>query len=174
MYLYRSACIIFKERLCIYRLDGHATYDSGIKIHIVCEAFNYGSSDNTFTDSCMYYAIYYISVTAPSAPVNVTVTEVGSTYVFIIWESPEFPNGIIQNYIVLVTGSDGESVSNISTSDLSTNVTNLLPFTPYFVEVFAETVEVGVASDSISFNTTEAVSLTKLEIMTDYGKGDRA
>ena len=104
---------------------------------------------------------------------NVTVTELGSTYAFIIWEAPEFPNGIIQNYIVSVTGSDGESVSNISTSNSSTNVTNLLPFTQYFVEVFAETVEVGLASDTISFNTSEAGEFSKAEDHKRYFKRGR-
>lgn len=47
-------------------------------------------------------------------------------------------------------------VSNISTTDMVVNITDLSPFVQYSVVVFAETVEVGERSANLSLLTAEA------------------
>ena len=99
-------------------------------------------------------------MTEPSAPVNVTITEIASTYILISWGPPEFPNGIIQSYTISISDRGGQHLSNVSTNDLSANVTGLTPFTHYNVAVFARTVEIGEASPTISFMTSEESEYT--------------
>ena len=59
-----------------------------------------------------------------------------------------------------VSENDGELVSNISTTDLFGNVTNLFPFTQYWGVVLAETVEVGEPSLNVTFTTSQDSKLT--------------
>ena len=98
----------------------------------------------------------YVSNTAPSAPTNITLEEVGSTYVVVSWGVPDFPNGIIRQYIVSLTDENGVLLSNISTSALSVNISQLAPFTHYQVTVVAETVDIGQDTADISFMTQES------------------
>ena len=93
---------------------------------------------------------------APSAPTNITLEEVGSTYAIVSWRVPDFPNGIIRQYILSVEDEDGALLSNISTPALSVNITQLNPFTQYQVIVVAETVDVGQDGADISFRTQES------------------
>lgn len=97
--------------------------------------------------------------TAPSAPTNITTLEITSTYAIIGWEAPEFPNGIIRGYTILLRGSSGDLILNTSTTDTASNITDLSPFIEYQVILFAETVETG-ESANISFITNEASKLT--------------
>lgn len=97
--------------------------------------------------------------TAPSAPTDVTALEISSTYAIISWAAPEFPNGIIRKYTVLLRGSDGDLISNTSTTEMTSNITDLSPFVQYWVFLFAETVETG-ESANISFITSEASKST--------------
>lgn len=95
------------------------------------------------------------SLIAPSVPTNVSIVEIASTYVLIIWSPPEFPNGLIRRYIVSLTDSRGDLILNTTSTETSANVTGLNPFTQYGVVVSAETVEVGEATSSITFRTSE-------------------
>ena len=52
--------------------------------------------------------------------------------------------------------SDGQMLSNISTPEMSVNITNLTPFTSYYVAVRAETVDIGESSDNLSFRTQQS------------------
>ena len=97
--------------------------------------------------------------TAPSAPTNIATLEISSTYAIITWEAPEFPNGIIRSYTILLIGSTGDLILNTSTTDTASNITDLSPFIEYQVILFAETVETG-ESANISFVTSEASKLT--------------
>ena len=61
--------------------------------------------------------------------------------------------------MVLLRGSSGDLILNISTIEMASNITDLSPFVQYWVIVFAETVETG-GSANISFTTREASKLT--------------
>ena len=68
-----------------------------------------------------------------------------------------FPNGIIRQYIVNI--SDGSIVvarSTIPGSILSTEVSDLEPYTLYSVVVYVVTVETGEPSTSVPVRTSEA------------------
>ena len=68
---------------------------------------------------------------------------------------PEIPNGIIQNYTVMVTDTRDNSDTNFTTMDLTANLTGLDPFVLYRVVVFATTVEVGERSSNFTFTTQQ-------------------
>ena len=70
------------------------------------------------------------------------------------WAEPLSPNGIILHYEIDV--SDGTNSITIVTSDLTTNVTNLQPFTEYTVTVDACN-SVGCVSGSTIVTTLESV-----------------
>ena len=95
-------------------------------------------------------------IIAPSAPTNITLEEVGSTYAVISWGVPDFPNGIIRQYTVSLVDEAGVLTLNISTPALSVNITQLTPFTQYQAIVVAETVDVGQDGADISFRTQES------------------
>ena len=110
---------------------------------------------------------YALTLTAPSAPTNVTVIEVASTYAVFQWEAPESPNGVIQRYILSLTDSRDSSVVSVNITDaseLTTNVTGLDPFVQYWVTVFAETTEIGEGSTNFSFTTHQDSKLTLINV----------
>lgn len=92
---------------------------------------------------------------APSAPRNVTVVDIASTYAIISWMLPEFPNGVIRRYTVSLVENGGRAEINITTTEISANVTGLRPLRHYWVVVFAETVTVGQGSANFTFRTSE-------------------
>ena len=98
-----------------------------------------------------------VFTSAPSAPRNVTLREITSTYAVIQWIIPEFPNGIIQNYTLSLTDANDGTEMNITTDpdQLSVNVTGLDPFTHYWIVVYAETIAVGEGSSNFSIRTLQ-------------------
>ena len=106
----------------------------------------------------------FVSSTEPSAPRNLTVIEIASTYVVISWSAPEFPNGNVRNYIVTVTERGGHFMQNTVIADTSSNITNLRPFVHYWLVVFAETIEIGDSSTNITFRTSEESKLLRLQL----------
>ena len=97
----------------------------------------------------------YVYRAAPSAPRNVTLREITSTYAVIDWVEPEFPDGVIRNYIVSLTNANDGTETIVTTDQLSANITGLDPFTQYWVVVFAETVAVGEGSFNFSIRTLQ-------------------
>ena len=108
--------------------------------------------------------LLYLFATEPSAPRNVTVLEIASTYAIISWNVPEFPNGIVRNYTVTLTERGGDFMRKIFSVETSVNVTDLNPFVHYWVVVFAETIEIGDSSANITFRTSEESKLTFCDI----------
>ena len=92
---------------------------------------------------------------APTAPRNVALQDISSTHAIIRWMEPEFPNGVVRRYILSLTNADDGTERNISTDQLSVNVTELVPFTEYWIVVFAETIAVGDGSSNISIQTLQ-------------------
>ena len=103
--------------------------------------------------------LLFFFATEPSAPRNVTVLEIASTYAIISWRAPEFPNGIVRNYTVTLTERGGHFMRNLATAETSVNATELSPFVHYWVVVFAETIEIGERSENITFRTSEESKL---------------
>ena len=100
------------------------------------------------------------ALTAPSMPRDVEATPVNSMAIFVEWDVPEFPNGIIRNYVVFYNTS-GEHDSMEGETDTMDNSTSLLvgsltPFTKYSVYVAAVTIERGPSSDVVMVRTNES------------------
>ena len=68
---------------------------------------------------------------------------------------PEFPDGVIRNYTVSLTNANDGTETNVTTDQLSANITGLDPFTQYWIVVFAETVAVGEGSFNFSIRTMQ-------------------
>ena len=66
----------------------------------------------------------------PTAPVNITLTEVTSTSVHLGWSSPQNTNGTTTHYTIRCTQSDRDVWFSTSVTT-SENVTSLQPFTNY-------------------------------------------
>ena len=76
-----------------------------------------------------------------------------STMISIEWDEPESPNGIITSYMVNI-----EPVSiQITTVELSVNISNLLPFTVYTVSISACTAVGCTPMESETVRTLEAL-----------------
>ena len=97
------------------------------------------------------------SPTAPSPPVSITFLLVNSTSLYVTWEVPEFPQGVIEFYQVEYS-SICSVTTRINTTDNSTfaMLSRLSPFTNYTVRVRAFTVEFGNFSTEQRKMTSEA------------------
>ena len=85
---------------------------------------------------------------------SVQVSPLTSTSIRVIWAAPLLPNGIILHYRVIV--SDSSTFVEITRSDLSTDVTNLQPFTQYSVTVDACN-SIGCVQGTALVTTLESV-----------------
>ena len=96
----------------------------------------------------------------PSMPRNVTAMSINSTSILILWEPPEFLNGVLLFYVVNYTSEElgGMPTTNsINTmDDTSVIISNLTPFTVYNVSVVGVTVEEGPPSDVVMIMTNES------------------
>ena len=61
------------------------------------------------------------SLPAPGAPSDVKLEEKSATSLLVTWESPEYPNGIIQGYRIIYSDNTGR---NVSTADITKGLTN--------------------------------------------------
>ena len=103
----------------------------------------------------MYVSMHSLQLTAPTAPTDVNVGSINSTYAIISWSPPECPNAaMIQMYIVMLT-DNRNVVKRFNSTVLSVNATRLEPFVTYSVVVYAQTVQVGEESSVISFMTLQ-------------------
>ena len=85
---------------------------------------------------------------------SVQASPLTSTSIRVSWTEPQLPNGIILHYRVVV--SDDSTSVEIVRSDLSTDVTNLQPFTEYSVTVNACN-SIGCAEGTALVTTLESV-----------------
>lgn len=90
---------------------------------------------------------------APVGFDQATVTDVQARYFLLDWDVPSSANGIIIRHRVFVNGIGRGSLSG---SQFRTNVTGLMPFTVYLVEVEACNTAGCVLSDPVSVRTAEA------------------
>ena len=93
---------------------------------------------------------------APSPPVNIAVSLVNSTSLYITWGVPEFPRGVIEFYQVEYSSvCSGTTLINTTDNSTDTLLSGLNPFTEYTVNVRAFTVEFGNFSVERSRMTSE-------------------
>lgn len=90
--------------------------------------------------------------TEPSGFDEVSVEERGPRFIFLSWDEPAFPNGILINYTVL---QDEEQIADVSPPSTKYNVTGLLPFTNYQFSVLACTAGGCVQSPPVGIMTLE-------------------
>ena len=107
------------------------------------------------------------SLTAPSEmPQNFAVTATNSRSISLVWDPPpeEHRNGIIIGYIINVSAVDPGEMFQLFTTNESTVVDDLKPFTTYFTAVAAQTnAGVGPFSTTIQADTAESCKYLKLE-----------
>ena len=99
------------------------------------------------------------SLAAPLGLDRPTVVEVRSTSLLLDWDMPSSPNGIIIQHHVLINGTRKISLTGNQSSG---NVTGLLPFTVYLVEVETCNSVGCVRSDPVTVRTAEAGVLLNL------------
>ena len=95
---------------------------------------------------------------APSGPpVNVTVHEVTSTSLHLVWSepAPENRNGIIRLYVVIVMSIFDGHAHNYSVHGTELTLVSLKPFTDYECSVAASTIELGPFSSPVLIKTLE-------------------
>ena len=105
------------------------------------------------------YAFYLSSSSVPSAsPGNITVVEITSNSVSLIWIPPaqEHQNGIIIGYIANITVDETGEIYQLYTN--TTNMTaTLTPFTMYTMVITAEnSVGTGPYSEVVNIQSEEA------------------
>lgn len=75
----------------------------------------------------------------------------------VLWLEPEYPNGIITEYVVSISSTEGgrQNFTVNQTDLLQLNITDLTPFTLYSVFVVGVTSEVGDRSMIVDVFTLE-------------------
>ena len=105
----------------------------------------------------------YKIIGPPSVPRGVIIASSGPTWVYLMWEepvSPGFPPTSVKSYVAMATARKDDNIRySPAVTDLSVNVTNLLPSTEYEFSVIAQSaVREAVArsqpSSSLSILTT--------------------
>ena len=104
------------------------------------------------------YAFYLSSVVPSTSPGNITVVEITSHSVSLMWLPParEHQNGIIIGYIINVTVEETGEMYQLYSN--TTNITaTLTPFTMYTMVVTAEnSVGTGPYTEVVSIQSEEA------------------
>lgn len=96
---------------------------------------------------------------APTRPLMLTLMNVTKTSVYLTWEAPSSPNGIIRYYQIEYYASNTRLNNNIyavGTKSLFFNITGLLPWTDYSVKIAAFTVVLGEYTNVETIRTLES------------------
>ena len=97
---------------------------------------------------------------APLSQPAPNVTAINSTAIALDWASPDSPNGIITNYIVIQRlapfTSAGAVVGNVSSTTMSVMIGGLQPFTQYEYSIVSHTRAGSTQSDWTRESTLEA------------------
>ena len=95
---------------------------------------------------------------APSEPRELAYTNLTATSIEVTWSTPASPNGIIESYSLVYTESVSNTsspVDNIPGNQEAYNITGLMEYERYVVEVFAVT------------DRGKGPSSTPLDVLTD-------
>ena len=92
------------------------------------------------------------------APRNVSIASSSTALTLTIDKPlPEHQNGIITGYLVRVTQASNGNRRQVTSTDANITVSSLTPYTQYFVNVAARTVNgTGPSSESYEVTTLEA------------------
>ena len=92
------------------------------------------------------------------SPTSIIANVVGSTYVVISWNPPDFDlqNGLIGYYTVSVTEQQTGSVFWFSETTTQITVDGLHPYYHYTLRVAAVTIAVGPFSDPVTIQLLES------------------
>ena len=101
------------------------------------------------------------TVSAPSAPQNVTIGAVTSSTLAVSWTTPATAPGTITYTVEYrITGTTGAKSQNAGISGLSTTISSLQPNTSYDVDVFASnSAGAGAVSATVAGTTATAVAV---------------
>ena len=104
------------------------------------------------------HAIPWLYLSAPtSPPTNLTVEEFTSDSISLSWNPPPFEeqNGLIRQYFLIITRIDTGMSFQQTSNATETTILSLHPFSTYIVAVAAETIDVGLFSESIVVSLPE-------------------
>ena len=98
-----------------------------------------------------HYIYCIVSISAPSAPGNVSLTNVTTNSITVEWSRPVYPNGVVDLFvIVLIDNNSHAEVDSAMTPAIASNQTvtfsGLLPVWPYTIGVAAYTNTLGNSS----------------------------
>ena len=107
--------------------------------------------------------IYHAVTLAPSPPRNVAAMNINSRNATISWSEPEFPNGNILLYNIVLTDDELGSVLNVNSTstELFLVLENLRPFTDYTVIINAMNSITREDSSPVFFTTMEESEYAK-------------
>ena len=172
----RSQLITSDTVITLAGLDPYKSYYFSLAAENIAGQGPFSSSVAIRTGEAGTYVIYFWPcrfrsrmhfslLTDPTAsPSNLTISEVGSTYVELMWNAPHSSehNGIIRFYIVIVSEVETNTNFSLSSSSTQTTVTNLHPFYLYYFTVAAVTIGSGPFSDQQSIRTLEDGMLIRI------------
>ncbi|XP_053319639.1 phosphatidylinositol phosphatase PTPRQ [Spea bombifrons] len=95
-----------------------------------------------------------------------------STSVLLSWDQPVQPNGIITGYNLQIYGPQGNY--SVATSNTSTILKDLMPFTRFFMYLAARTVKGTGPSSQLAFHTDEAEPSTPPQNLTFINASENA
>ncbi|KAG8183434.1 hypothetical protein JTE90_023190 [Oedothorax gibbosus] len=82
----------------------------------------------------------WTDIDLPSQPINLTISEIRNTSIFLQWSEPEEPNGPLLPYLVYVIDHIGNNSMELESENSSYIVSErLLPYANYSVQVCAQT-----------------------------------
>lgn len=101
----------------------------------------------------MRFIIFFLAPGDP--PQNVTLVAISESEIYVSWEPPSIPNGIITRYTIELTNiATGVQTPYIYVGRLYTTLNNSLPNTLYKVRVRAETSRgIGPFSQPVTIKT---------------------
>ena len=90
-------------------------------------------------------------------PENITVNALNATIAQLAWEPPppEHRNGIIEEYIIKVTGIDTKEEYELHSNQTFATISDLQPFHRYNFSIAAVTIAVGPFSSSLILQMPE-------------------
>lgn len=103
--------------------------------------------------------LLYLYIAPSGSPLNISVTSVSSTVISVTWDPPAMyhQNGIIRGYFVQIQSYESNTldVYNV-TNDTEIIVTELKPYSMYYVSVAAYTIQIGPYSEPNLVHLPEA------------------
>ena len=114
-------------------------------------------------------AVFHFNI-VPSKPENVRVKALDAFTLRVSWSPPKEENGIIKRYVVYYRKKDGSKELNTSIDTLNfldSNITGLMPFTNYTIQIEAYTSKgAGNRSSFIDERTKES---SRCKYVTKWG-----